>query len=278
MRLALATASFMPELDEDGPALIRALDDHDVSVQVLDDETVDWAAFDLVVVRSTWDYAARRDEFLAWADSVPRLLNPAVVLRWNTDKHYLRELAAKGVPIVPTSWVRPGGDFQPPEHDFVVKPTVSSGARDAAAYRAGDDAAAVLVRQIHDSGRTVMVQPYINAVDPEGETSLLFLDGQFSHAARKSALLAVGQGVDNTINSRAFVNPCEATAEQLDLARRVLEQVPHELLYARVDLMPGPVLIELEITEPSLFLGHSPGSAERFARAIERAGAATRSW
>lgn len=248
-------------------------EDLDVSIAVWDDNSVDWDAFDLVVVRSTWDYAPRRAEFLDWARSVPRLLNPADVIAWNTDKTYLRELEAAGIPIVPTTWLQPGDRFTPPDHAFVVKPTVSAGARDTAAYPAG---AASHAQQLLDAGRPVMVQPYVDAVDEAGETSLLLFDGELSHAARKSAILRVGTGVRNDINSRSFVTPAEATAEQRDLAQAVLAAVGQDLLYARVDLLPGPVLIELELTEPSLFLKHSPGSAQRFAQAVARAAAARR--
>jgi len=216
-------------------------------------------------VRTTWDYAGRRDEFLAWAAAVPRLLNPADVLTWNTDKRYLHELEAQGIPIVPTTWLSPGDAFTPPGHAYVVKPTVSAGARNAAAYAAGAPSHA---GELLAAGRHVMVQPYIDGIDDQGETSLLFFDGRFSHAARKSAILTPGAGVRNDIDSRAFVTPAEATAQELALAEQVLAAVQHDLLYARVDLLPGPVLIELEVTEPSLFLRHGPGSAQRFARAV----------
>jgi hypothetical protein len=252
---------------------VQALRDEglDPSTQVWDDETVSWASFDLVVVRTTWDYVDRRDEFLAWAASVPRLLNGADVLTWNTDKRYLHRLEAQGIPIVPTTWLSPGDAFIAPDHPYVVKPTVSAGARDTAAYAAG---AASHAEALLEAGRTIMVQPYVSDIDERGETSLLFFGGAFSHAARKSAILGPGAGVRNDIDSRSFVSPAEATAEELALAERVLAAVPHDLLYARVDLLPGPVLIELELTEPSLVLRHAAGSAQRFAQAVARAAAA----
>lgn len=275
-RVALATASWLPDLDEDGPHLISALaaEGVHVTIAIWDDPTVDWDAFDLVVIHTTWDYIDQREQFIAWARSVPRLRNSAEVVAWNTDKTYLRELEAVGIPIVPTTWLEPGDAFALPDYAFVVKPTVSAGARDTAAYEAGDNQAAAHVASIHQQQRTVMVQPYIGEVDTQGETSVLAFDGVISHAARKSAILRTGAGVRNDINSRAFITPAEATADQLALVRLVLAAVPEEVLYARVDLLPGPVLIELELTEPSLFLRHAPGSAERFARAIARAAAA----
>ncbi|MDL2335376.1 MAG: hypothetical protein QFC55_05035, partial [Chloroflexota bacterium] len=106
-RIALATCAALPDLDPDEQLLLEPLRALGVEARaaVWDDATVDWAAFDLVVIRSTWEYASRRDEFVAWTRSVPRIVNPANVVAWNTDKHYLRDLAAAGVPVVPTDWI-----------------------------------------------------------------------------------------------------------------------------------------------------------------------------
>ena len=107
--VALATCSLLPDLDADERMLIPALAAHGLTAEprVWDDAGVRWDEFRLVVVRSTWDYAARRDAFLTWAASLPRVLNPVDVLTWNTDKTYLRTLAASGVPTVPTTWIGP---------------------------------------------------------------------------------------------------------------------------------------------------------------------------
>jgi hypothetical protein len=275
-RVALATAASFPELDEDGPALLVALagEGLDVEVRVWDDPAVDWASYDLVVIRTTWDYWERHEEFLAWARSVPRLLNPASVIAWNTDKTYLGRLAEAGVPVVPTRYLTELDGWTPPDHDFVVKPTGSAGARDSAAYPAGDASAVEHVRSLLAAGRVAMVQPYVRAVDSEGETAVLVFGGQVSHGARKGPVLAVGGGIDNTVVSRQLVTPREPSPEEVALAEQVLSVVSgwgDDLLYARVDLLPGPVLIELEVTEPCLFLQHAPGSAARFAQAVRRA-------
>ena len=124
-----------------------------VEVHAWDAPDVDWAGFDLVVIRTTWDYWDRHEAFLAWTRSVPRLANPAEVVAWNTDKSYLRRLAVAGIPIVPTEWLEPGDDFTPPAHRFVVKPSVSAGARDTAAYAAGDEQAREHVAALQAAGR-----------------------------------------------------------------------------------------------------------------------------
>ncbi|MEV4560066.1 hypothetical protein AB0K51_24165 [Kitasatospora sp. NPDC049285] len=236
---------------------------------VWDDRSAEWTGYDLVLVRSVWDYILRRDAFLSWARrtaALTRLANPVPVLERNTDKTYLRELAAAGVPIVPTAWVAPGEEpagFDWPE--LVVKPTVSSGARDT--LRTTDHGAALAhIAGLTAAGRTAMVQPYLSMVEDEGETSLLFLGGEFSHAVRRGPML--GGGFADVAR--------EPEADQLALAEQVLATVPErrELLYARLDLVRtedgAPALIELELTEPRLFLALHPKGPDRLAAAATR--------
>ena len=281
----LASCADAAGRDEDEPLLLAALAAAGLTAAPADwaDPGVDWAAADLVVVRSTWDYAPRRDEFLAWARRVAAtttLLNPVEVLEWNTDKRYLTELAAAGLPVVPTAWVTSPAEL--PEAlavgagDVVVKPVVSAGARDTARFGAGERAeAAAFARRLLDAGRPVMVQPYLERLDAEGETGLVHLDGAYSHAFGKGALLAagpLGPGLfaEETITART------ATAEQRavgdDVLAAVVERTGEPPLYARVDLVPGPdgrpLLLELELTEPSLFLTVGDGAAGRLATAI----------
>ncbi|KAB2342757.1 ATP-grasp domain-containing protein [Actinomadura rudentiformis] len=272
--VALATFSGMPDGNDDVRELSAALIAEGLGAEVVswDDPDADWDSYDLVVVRTTWDYTARLDEFLAWADRVPRLLNPAGVLRWNTDKRYLRDLDEAGVPVVPTRWDLDDVPADWPE--YVIKPAVSAGSRDTARWRAGEkDKARAHLRSLREAGRTVMIQPYLSAIDTAGETALLFCDREFSHAARKAPILKAGAGLLDAPNG-GDITAAEATPEQLAVAARALAAVPGDLLYARVDLVPGPdgapVVLELELTEPALFLQHAPGSAARYARAIAR--------
>ena len=271
MRVALATCAAWPELDADGQLLTDALRERGVEVDacVWDDPAVDWDAYDLVVIRNTWDYWDSRDAYLAWTRRVPRLANTADVVAWNTDKTYLRRLAAAGIPTVPTEWLAPGAPFEPPPYPFVVKPSVSAGARDTAAYDAGDPSAAAHVADLHARGKTVMLQPYVEAVDAAGETAVLVFGAQVSHGARKAAVLTLGAG-EAELGSWEM-GPREPSAEEVALAEQVVAEAQSwgdDLLYARVDLLPGPLLVELEVTEPSLFLDLAPGSAERLADVI----------
>ena len=282
-RVALATCRELPGGDEDADLLLAAAGavGLDTDWRVWDDPAVDWGSYDLVVIRSTWDYVPRRDDFASWAASVPRLANPADVVVWNTDKTYLRELAAGGVPVVPTAWLTPGGDEDwPPWPDLVVKPTVSAGSKDTARYGpAEQDRARAHAARLLDAGRPVMVQPYLSAVDTEGEAALVYVGGSYSHSLRKAAILRAGDSAetDELFRPEEIVER-KATAGEQALAERALALVPggaERLLYARVDLLPGPdgepVVIELELAEPSLFLTEAPGSADRFAAAIRAA-------
>jgi hypothetical protein len=286
-RVALVTCAALPALEDDDRLVIDPLDGLGVAAEpvVWDDPAVDWSAYDLAVLRSPWDYVGRRDDFVAWAGRVPRLANPADVVAWNTEKTYLDLLGAAGVPVVSTTWVRPGARWQPPTSgEYVVKPAIGSGSRDAGRYDLADpahrDLAAAHVRRLAAAGRLVMVQPYLPAVDTDGETGLLFVGGEFSHAIRKGPML---EGPDDTgsggrppgLYRAERITARQPSAAEVEVARKVLAAVPggpERLLYARVDLIPGPsgdpLLVELELTEPSLFLAWGDGAPARFAAAI----------
>ncbi len=250
------------------------------------DPTVDWSAFDATVLRSTWDYTPRRSEFLAWAEQVPRLHNPVEVIRPNSDKRYLASLAELGIPIVPTTFFDPDEPVQLPSHgEFVIKPSVGAGSKGAGRFDGDVEVdladAAAHARHLQVEGRTVMVQPYLSDVDSVGETALIFIGGRFSHAICKSALLPPDARHALTEPGLASANlfveetitPRTPSAEELALAERVVTTISAEpLLYARIDLLPagdGPVVIEVELTEPSLFLDFDAAAPGRLADAIQ---------
>lgn len=282
MKAALVTARGAD--DEDLVPLARACAAVRLEAVICewDDPAVEWQTFDLVVVRSTWDYALRRDEFLRWAEEVADLTalhNPVPVLEWNTDKHYLGE-AAEHVTVVPTEFVEPGGGYTLPNSEFVVKPAISAGSKDTTRYAAGDfHSAHSQIESLIDAGRSVMIQPYQPAVDSVGERALIFIDAQFSHAATKGPLLQAGQvaAQDHELFAVEEMSEASPSVAELALANQVMDWITDRfgaLLYARVDLIDddggSPQLLELELAEPSLFHDYAPGSADRFARAIAR--------
>jgi glutathione synthase/RimK-type ligase-like ATP-grasp enzyme len=281
MRIALATAIAAFALDEDLPPLLEALRErgHRADAVAWDDPTVSWSRFDLVLLRSTWNYTECPAEFLRWCESVAattRLLNPPDLVRWNTDKRYLADLAKAGVPVIAGHFLAPGDDPAsfPAHAEFVVKPCIGAGSRDTQRYTAPNRAAAVAhAKRLLDAGRHVLVQPYLEAVDTAGETALLFFAGRFSHAIRKGPLLARDGEATSALFAPEAITPREPSSAEIEVAHRALAAIPGGApLYARVDLLPsadGPQLLELELTEPSLFFDHAPGSAERFVAAIE---------
>jgi hypothetical protein len=274
--VALATCKNIPEPDVDEPLLVAALERAGVPARVLawDDDSVDWSAPRLTVIRSTWNYYLRPREFLAWAHRHgDRILNPPAVIEWNHHKQYLRELEKAGVPVVPTLWFRQhssisfGALFTDQGWtDVVVKPAVSAGS-----YRtsrlAGPPFDDDLVQGLVDAG-DAMMQPYVASVDTYGERSLVWIDGEITHAVRKSPRF-VGQ--DEVVSDVTAIADDERA-----LATRVLasRQVVGSPLYARVDLVRDaegrPMLSELELIEPSLFLRQSPVALDRFVSAIAR--------
>lgn len=280
MKIALVTAIAAFALDDDLAPLRDALVRAGASVAIVawDDPTVSWGRFDVAVLRSPWDYTQRPLEFLAWCERVgtqTRLLNPLPVVRWNTDKHYLAELGAAGVPVVESVFLEPGGDPAafPDYAEFVVKPAIGAGSRDTQRYvRAERAAAQAHARRLLDQKRSVLVQPYLDQVDAAGETALIFFDGVFSHAIRKGPLLARGEGPTQALFATEDIVAREPGTAEFDVAHHALEAIPFgRLAYARVDLLPspaGPRLLELELTEPSLFFAHAAGSADRFAAVL----------
>ncbi|MCX4718810.1 ATP-grasp domain-containing protein [Streptomyces virginiae] len=290
-RIAVVTSEGGADQDADLPLILATLRAAGLSAQAVawDAKDAHWDGYDLAVIRSTWDYANRLAEFLAWADAtaeVTRLWNPAPLVRWNSDKRYLPELAARGIPVVPTRVVDPGDSFDAADfdgpHGVVVKPAVSSGARDTARYESGRRADAERhARMLLDQGRTAIVQPYLPLVE-EGERALIFFGGTFSHAIRKQALLTEAGLIDNFRVPHPGAAPYEPSEAELRTARAALAAVPApgELLFARVDLTLNaarePVVMELELIEPNLFLSINPHGLERFAEAVTAAVAAGR--
>ncbi|WP_030218145.1 ATP-grasp domain-containing protein [Streptomyces sp. NRRL WC-3626] len=277
-RIALVTCRPGPDISEDRdlPGLVRALREAgaQASAEVWDDDGVDWARFDLVVIRSTWDYSWRSAEFTAWAErcgALTRLANPADVVRWNTDKRYLGDLAKAGVPVVDTRYIAAGDPLDlPGDREYVVKPTSGAGARFAARYTPDEhDTAVRQLRRMHAEGFTAMVQPYMRGIETAGERALQFFGGNLLHASRKGPVLAPGTPYDQRKVAHPGLTDWTPSLADTALARRALASVPGrpELLYARVDVVDDedgqPRVMELELVEPNLFLWLHPESVPR---------------
>jgi len=301
-RIALVTAREALALDEDMPPLREALTavGAEVTTPEWDDPGVDWSRFDVAVLRSPWDYMDRLAEFLAWTErcgAATRLCNSPALVRWNTDKHYLLDLARAGVPVVPTRFAEVGEAASEVVDrflaggpaalsageacafdEFVVKPAVGVGSRDAARFPCQDPTRAIAhLGRLLESGRAALLQPYLPRVDEAGETALMHFDGRFSHAIRKAALLRPEGTLVAGLFAPEKISARVPAPDELAVAAAACAAVAAQRpLYTRVDLirdMAGrPVVLELEMTEPSLFFPFAPGSADVFARAILRRG------
>jgi hypothetical protein len=263
-------------------------DDHDAArllgadFRIWTDETIDWYAYDRVVIRSAWDYSWQLDAFLSWCRSVgaARLRNPPALVAFNADKRYLADIS---VPSVPTRFIGPGDALPHLDGEVVVKPNISAGARDTGRFASAADASA-LIAQIHTTGRFALVQPYLSAIDQRGETSVVFIGGEVSHVLTKRPVLrsegvapvAAGElRVAAAMLEDDLVVAGSAGAAELSLANTAHAEVSARFgipVYARVDLVDDgggrPVVSELEVIEPSLYLSTAAGASERLAAAV----------
>lgn len=268
--LALVSCRAALAFDTDLPLLERELPD--ATVVCWDDPSVDWSSFAVTVVRSAWDYHARLDDFLRWAkhvDRVSTLWNPIDVIEWNIDKRYLSDLSARGVPIVSTVFCDDPADLDDVDvgGDVVVKPTVGAGSNGVVRSRGDIAFASRHARSLLEAGRTVMIQPYLADVERHGETGLVYLGGTFSHAFRKGAILEAPVEFEGDLMAVETSRRHTATTAELEVGDLVMDALP-DTAYARIDLLPtaaGPVLLEVELTEPSLFLQHDTSAAARAA-------------
>ncbi|MPY77715.1 MAG: hypothetical protein GEV04_04310 [Actinophytocola sp.] len=282
-RVLLAACADLPLGDGDEDILLPALAEAGCKAEwiVWDDPDAPIADADLVILRATWDYSRRREEFLRWCESVPMLRNPAPVARWNTDKRYLAELSDAGLATVPTEVVPPGSVPEWPSGEFVVKPSVGAGSRGARRFAAGDVAGArEHLAGLHADGRTALVQPYQADVDANGETACVFLAGHYSHAFVKGPMLSGAAMDDSGLFVAEKVHAARPAADVVAFAERAMDAATSllrlrrdELLYARIDVVRGsdgvPMLLELELTEPSLGLSLAgDAAAVRFAAAV----------
>lgn len=286
-RIAMATYERAPNLTADDRLLIPALESHGISAQpaVWSDATVDWASFDAIVIRSCWDYHLRVAEFHAWLDRLDALervvCNPTSIVRWNADKRYLGDLDRRGVATITTVVVPRGGAGDAASEieaavttagwsRIVIKPAISASGHETYALRVPfDDDARATIRRVVSLG-DLLVQPFVDEIARDGELSIMLIDGAFSHATRKRAAAGEfrvqaehGGSAEPTVVSEALVAQ----------AGRALAGLPEPPVYARVDGIERNgafLLMELELIEPNLFLGHSPGAADRLATAIAR--------
>ncbi len=274
--IAIVTCQNIPEPDNDESLMLDVCRASGIDVELVpwEDAVVDWSRFDLVALRSTWNYYEFEASFRNWIDSVSKvstLCNGRDLILWNLDKHYLDELRDLGIPVVPTRYLSSPSELQKALMEegwteFVIKPTVSAGSYMTKRFGIDQvgEAEAFLSEILNDRG--AMVQKFMSRVADGGEIALIHIDGELTHGIIKEPRF---HGGEESVS--AAVTPNE---EQSDLAKCVLETVREPWLYARVDLMISDegqwVLSELELIEPSLFFVQNPVALDRYVEGLKR--------
>ena len=284
--IALVTTESARGHDKDLGILSRALDASGVKWNIVnwDDPDAQWSDFSIAVLRSPWDYHERIAEFSAWLKVVAtqtRLLNTLSIVEWNLDKRYLRELMSADIAVMETVFVESEADLANDvfSRDVIVKPAISAGSNNTARHKNNSVGAIEHARRLLKSGIAVLAQPYHSAIDEYGETGLVYLAGQFSHAFRKAPIFADkdqkhnGLYVEEEITLRVPSDAERAFGDKVvAFVKNKFGQAP---LYARVDMVVNaqgvPELMELELTEPSLFLHLDDASPARAALAFANA-------
>jgi hypothetical protein len=293
-RVAFVTCEPRQEGWEDDQLSAAVLADRGIEVEFVawDDPAAGWERFDLAVVRSSWDYTGRLEEFLAWADRIgpAKLRNVPAMLRWNTDKRYLAELDGAGLPVPPTALVAPGGAVPDFGGRVVIKPVSGAGGRDTGVFDEDNrEEGLALIGKLGEQDEIAMIQPYIPWIDERGETAAIFFGGRFAYALKKKAFLPEsgvaplrpGTTVAEGMFDEDLMRPAEASEAEIELGASTVAWLARRFdslpLYARIDMVSSaegePVLIEVEVTEPSLYLQLAAGletpGAELFATAVE---------
>ena len=267
-----------PDPDLDIPFAIKAAEQLEIDLVFANwnDKSIAWESFDAVVIRSAWDYVPVREEFLQFAKNVEtktKLFNSSEVMKWNTNKTYLSILENKGVPIIPTKFANNLDEALPAIRwafekapAVAIKPTVGAGAR--LAGKASTEVEAIdYVKKILEAKRTVIIQPYISSVDDEGEKAIIVINGEISHAAKKVPALTKGGHGD-------AAGQLEITTEMRDIVKSISNAVSewNDLLFARIDVVrmgEKLVLMELELTEPWLFMQFRPEAGVDLFKALK---------
>lgn len=281
--------------DRDTGRLLEALrrDGLEADAPVWHDESVDWAAYDLLVIRTPWDYAERPAEFMAWFDrasALTRILNAPDLIRWNIDKRYLDDFQALGVPVIPTAFCDTAADAEAAiarigAGRLVVKPSISAGSRDTGLFAPGDPKAAALAAHIIAAGKTAMVQPAAESVINHGENALFFFNGRYAHAFHKGPILAAGGGyLGGTYH--AEITRVEPSLAERNLGERVIASIGSIAarrgftedaglpLYARIDIASSPdgelpQVLEVEVFEPAYATDVVPEAVDVFVSSVK---------
>jgi hypothetical protein len=276
--VAIASCLVLPEPDPDEAPLTEALRSEGLSVETLgwDDASADFSRARVTLLRSTWNYPEAPEAFASFIDRTAKstaLYNGAPTVHWNLHKRYLLALERAGVPVVPTRLIERGASTTLASimHDLgteraVVKPAISAASRGTIKVDAGDLARGEAHLRALAVKEDVLVQPYLSSVEGHGERAVVWIDGAVTHAVRKSPRFAGGA---ESVSTAVDVAP-----DEIALAERAIAVAPGPLLIARIDVARGddgrPMVMELELIEPSLYFVQSPTALARYVAAVQR--------
>ncbi|KAA3635141.1 MAG: hypothetical protein DWQ02_10290 [Bacteroidetes bacterium] len=277
----LITASNLPIEEPETGKLLETLKGLGLSGKIVawDDKTINWQDCKLVVIRTPWDYVEKYPEFRRWLEltgTKTKVWNPVKTILWNIHKSYLLELQEQGVPIVPTKLVSAGSEKKLSEllpedfgNEIVIKPAISISAKGTGRFMKDAPEAEAHFNHLI-AARDVLIQPFLPEIQQKGEVSMMYFHGKYSHAIRKIAKKGDFR-VQNNFGGTVEVHI--PTAEEKEVAEKIFKVLREPPPYARVDLLStskGPLLMELELIEPDLFLSYDPGAFMRFAEEIKR--------
>lgn len=286
MNIAIASCKDLPDWEQDDVPFFKELEKLGVNYQILAwDSDTNWSQFDACLLRTTWDYQERFNDFMQWVSSVSQqtqLINHQAIIDWNSHKRYLRELQQAGITITPSEWLLQGGDYNVQElvnkHGWqkrFIKPLVGANARECLRFDATEEGFATAQRHIDRLclNEDLVLQPYLANVETFGETSGIFFAGELSHGARKVPVKGDFRVQDDY---GASDYPYHLNDDELEIAQKAIAHVTQQVgapLYARVDFLhhkDGAVFLnELELIEPSLFFRHGGlESCKMFALAL----------
>lgn len=278
MKIAIASCKDLPEWEVDDQPLFESLKKHSIEYQVVAwDAAIDWSQFDACLIRTTWDYQERFEEFTAWIEKVStltKLFNPAPLLLWNSHKSYLKELEDNGIAIAPSEWLLQENQANIAEimqrrgwAKGFIKPLIGANARECCRFDTTSQGLETAQEHIERllPHEDLVLQPYLDSVETFGETSGIFFNHEFSHGTRKIPVKGDFR-VQDDYGAKDI--PYQLNDKEKQLAQQALEYVSSkfgQLLYARIDFLHAsdgtPYLNEMELIEPSLFFRHGGAQA-----------------
>ncbi len=281
MNIAIATCTNLPSFEKDDQQFFESLSEHNIKYKIIAwDADKDWSQFDACLIRTTWDYQERIDQFREWLEKVSKqttLINSKEVILWNSHKSYLKELEDSGIDIAPSEWLFKGGTYDIKSimqkrswNKGFIKPLVGANARECCRFDLSEKGLKAAQEHINrlSAVEDLVLQPYLESVEKFGETSGIFFSHQLSHGVLKVPVKGDFR-VQDDYGAKDYVYDLKKQEQAVaEKALIWLEKKFGTLLYARIDFLHGQngevYLNEIELIEPSLFFRHGKKNSAEF--------------